>query len=54
MRGEAVNVLRYRGFHVAPEDLALGECTIRATKGDGADYWRLWFYVNRDSDGQPD
>lgn len=49
-----MSVLRYAGFHVEPEKLALGECTVRGTQGDGAAYWRLWFYVNRDSDGQPD
>lgn len=46
--------LRYRGYHVEPELLQVGECTVRATKGDSADYWRLWFYVNRETDGQPE
>jgi hypothetical protein len=48
--------LKYRGYHVDPDDLQLGECTIRpaAELNGSRAYYRLWFYVNRDSDGQPD
>ena len=47
------DVLKYRSF-VMVEELAIDECTIHhATKGD-AKFLNFWFYVNRDSDGQPE
>jgi len=37
------------------EDLAVGECVIRACSNSGAmNWWQLWFRVLRDTDGQPD
>lgn len=46
--------LRYKGFHAEPEDLALGECTVRPTAAaDGKSYWRLWAYVTREDTGTP-
>jgi hypothetical protein len=46
--------LHYRSF-VNIEDLQLGECTIhRASSPDGKRWWNLWFYVARDTDGQPE
>lgn len=51
-----MTTLRYRGFEVAPEDLAIGECTVRPTRAPngGALYWRLWFLAARETDGVPE
>ena len=47
-------ILRYRS-RVTVDDLALNECTIhRASSSGAARWWLLWFYVTRDSDGQPE
>lgn len=48
--------LQYAGYHIEPEDLKIGECTIRPTRTlDGqATYYRLWFYVARNTDGAPE
>lgn len=49
-----MSVLRYRP-HAQIEDLALGECTMHRASGSGsARWWLLWFYVRRDSDGEPE
>ena len=46
--------LQYRSF-VMVEDLALNECTVRRTGNDaGTEWWMLWFYVARETDGQPE
>ena len=45
--------LRYRSY-VPVEDLAIGECTVRATGNNaGAAWWQLWFRVLREDNGQP-
>ncbi len=41
--------------HALIEDLALGECTVhRASNASAARWWLLWFYVARETDGQPE
>ena len=47
-------ILKYHA-HSLIEDLALGECTMHSCQApSGARWWQLWFFVARDSDGQPD
>lgn len=37
------------------DDLEIGQCTIhRATNAQAARWWLLWFYANRETDGQPE
>lgn len=47
-------ILTYKP-HAKIEDLALGECTVHRASGSGGPrWWLLWFYVRRDTDGQPE
>ena len=49
-----MTVLRYRSA-VMVDELTVGECTVhRASGSTAARWWLLWFYVLRDSDGQPE
>lgn len=46
--------LRYRSA-VDVDALAIGECTIRrVNNASGANWWNLWFCVNRETDGVAD
>ncbi len=47
-------MLKYRS-HAMIHELALGECTVHpASNSSSVRWWQLWFYVLRDSDGQPE
>lgn len=48
-----MTTLRYRS-NVCVGALAIGECTVhRCGDSSGKTWWMLWFYVNRDDNGQP-
>ena len=48
-----MTTLRYRGYHVDPSELAIGECTIRPAGNEHGTWWHLWAYVLREDNGQP-
>jgi hypothetical protein len=53
--GEFAMNLAYRSGAM-PDDLAIDECTIRHARDTttGVTWWLLWFYVRRDTDGEPE
>ena len=47
-------ILRYVGYGLEVDSLAVGECTVHRARDNGRRWWQLWFRVERETDGAPE